>query len=356
MFEVPIHIAVAGGGLIVGLAFGALAWRTQFCIVGSLYSAVVADDDRGLRSVYLAMAVAILFTQVLVSAGLIDVDKSIYRGSTLHWAGAVIGGFLFGGGMVKANGCGSGSLVNLGGGDLRSLIVLLILGLFAYMTLNGLTAIPRVALENWADLDLTGVGFIAQGLDQIVGTLFGVDPETLRWPLALAVGTAILTYVCQREAFRQSPRHVASGIGVGSIIALGWYVTGYLGDDLFEPAEIGSLTFALPIGETILYMVTFTGSKMNFGIGAVVGVVLGSTIVARWRGEYRLQYPEGDKDLIDGILGGAMMGVGGIFAYGCTIGNGLSGISVLSMGSVLAWIAIMAGGHWSAERKFAITD
>ena len=356
MFEVPLHIGVASGGLMVGLAFGALAWRTQFCIVGSLYSAVAADDDRGLRAVYLAMATAIILAQVLVSFGLIDVDKSIYRGATLHWAGAVLGGVLFGYGMVKANGCGSGSLVNLGGGDLRSLIVLLIFGLFAYMTLNGLTAIPRVALENWADLDLAGMGFVAQGLDQIVGAFFGVDPETLRWPLALAVSAAILSYVFRSEAFCQSPRHVASGIGVGAIIALGWYVTGHLGDDPFGPARVGSLTFAVPIGETILYAVTFTGSTINFGIGAVIGVALGSALVARWRGEYRLQYPEGDKDLVDGILGGAMMGVGGVFAFGCTVGNGLSGISVLSIGAMLAWVAIMAGGHWSAERKFAITD
>ena len=116
------------------------------------------------------------------------------------------------------------------------------------------------------------------------------------------------------------------------------------------------MTFALPIGETILYAVTFTGSTINFGIGAVIGVALGSALVARWRGEYRLQYPEGDKDLVDGILGGAMMGVGGVFAFGCTVGNGLSGISVLSIGAMLAWVAIMAGGHWSAGRKFVITD
>ena len=146
------------------------------------------------------------------------------------------------------------------------------------------------------------------------------------------------------------------GIGAGGIIACGWYVTRHLGDDPFEPVRVGSLTIALPVGETILYAVTFTGSTMNFGIGAVVGVALGSTLVARLREEYRLQYLEGDKDLVDGILDGAMIGVGGVVAYGCTIGNGLSGISVLSMGAMLAWVAIMAGGHWSEERKFSVTD
>ena len=131
------------------------------------------------------MAAAILFTQVLVGLGLIDVNKSIYRSTTLHWAGAVFGGLLFGFGMVRANRCGSGSLVNLGGGDLRSLIVLLIFGFSAYMTLNSLIAIPHVALENRTDLDLEGMGPTAQGLDQIAGALFRVGSDTLRWPLAL---------------------------------------------------------------------------------------------------------------------------------------------------------------------------
>ena len=180
------------------------------------------------------------------------------------------------------------------------------------------------------------------------------------WPgghnFALAASAAILSYVFCRKAFCQSPRHVICGIGIGAIIALGWYVTGHLGDDPFGPAQIRSLTFALPIGETILYAVTFKGSTINFGIGAVIGVSIGSTLVAQWRGEYRLQYSEGDKGLVDGILGGAMMGVGGVLPMAAPSGTASRGISVLSIGSVLAWVAIMSGGHWSAKRKFVITD
>ena len=109
-------------------------------------------------------------------------------------------------------------------------------------------------------------------------------------------------------------------------------------------------------GETIFYVVAFTGPTINFGIGAVIGVKIGSTLVARWRGEYRLQYSEGDTDLVDGILSGAMMGVGAVLLMAAPSGTASRGISVLSIGSVLAWVAIMSGGHWSAKRKFAITD
>lgn len=141
---------------------------------------------------------------------------------------------------------------------------------------------------------------------------------------------------------------------MGAVIALGWCVTGNLGDDPFDPAQVGSLTFALPVGETILYAVTFAGSTIDFGIGAVIGVALGSAIVARLRGEYRLQYPEGDKNLVDDILGGALMGIGGVFAFGCTIGNGLSGVSALSVGAVLGWAWIMTGGRLAAIRKLRV--
>lgn len=211
MAEFPVHILVGLGGLIVGFAFGALAWRTQFCVVGSLYSAVAADDDRGLRAIYLAMASAVVFTQVLVSLDLINMDKSIYWRTTLHWAGAILSGLLFGYGMVKTSGCGAGSLVNLGGGDIRSLIVLLIFGLSAYITLNGLTAVPRAALENATDFSLESAGLAGQGLDQMLGGVLAVNPDVLRWPAALLLCAALLVYVFRKAAFRRSTRHVVSG-------------------------------------------------------------------------------------------------------------------------------------------------
>ena len=143
-------------------------------------------------------------------------------------------------------------------------------------------------------------------------------------------------------------------MGVGTIIALGWFVTGHLGDDPYGFARVGSITFASPVGETILYAGTFTGSTIDPGIGAVVSVVPGSTFVARFREGHRFHYSEVEKDLSDDILGGAMMSIGCVFAFGCTVGNGLSGISVLSNWAMLPWVAIMADEHWAAERKFAI--
>ncbi|MEK9723640.1 MAG: YeeE/YedE thiosulfate transporter family protein, partial [Rhodospirillaceae bacterium] len=151
------------------------------------------------------------------------------------------------------------------------------MGLFADMTLNGLTAVPRAALERAADLDLATRGFASQGLDDLLAGFGLGKAESLRWPIALVAAAAIAAIVFRHGPFRRSPVHIVSGIGIGAVIAAGWYMTGRIGADAFDAAPIESLTFVTPIGDTILYAVTYTGSTVNFGIGAVLGVVVGST-------------------------------------------------------------------------------
>ena len=348
--DVPIHLVVSGAGIIVGFAFGAIAWWTQFCVAGSVLSAVAAADYRGLRAVFLAIATSLVLSQGLQSADLVDLDQSIFRTPTLHWAGTLFGGFAFGYGMILASGCGAGSLVRLGGGDLRSILVLLFIAIFGYMTLRGLTGIPRLELENRLGIDLLQFGIQSQGLDHIAAALTSRMEDAVRWPIVAIIVAGILIYVARDAAFRNSWKHIVSGLAIGVVISAGWYATGHIGADDFDPTPVSSLRFVAPIADTVQYVMTFTGATINFGIGAVVGVFLGSLFVALVRREFQFQFVDGDRDYVNAMLGGALMRIGGVFAFGCSIGNGLTGISTLSLGSVLAWTSILTGSFFAARR------
>jgi len=354
--DIPNYLVVSGLGILIGFAFGAIAWRTQFCIAGSVFAAVGGNDRRGHRAIFLATATALILTQLLHTQGAIDINASIYRTATFHWFGAIAGGFVFGYGMILGSGCGAGSLVKLGGGDLRAIIVLIFIAVFGYMTLRGLTGMPRVGLEQALDIDLSSFGIASQGLEHIVGAAWQGDPELSRWPVTVLVAAGLLVYVMADRAFRGSAVHIVSGLGVGGLVAAGWYVTGYVGADEFEPAAVASLTFVAPVANTLQYAMTYTGSTINFGIGTVIGIVLGSAFMALLRKEFNFQYVDGDRDYVNAMVGGAMMGIGGVFAFGCSIGNGLTGISTLSLGAILAWAAILTGGYLAAHRMLRIND
>ena len=341
---------------MIGIAFGFIAWRTQFCIASSVQAVVAGGGASGLRAVALASATALVLSQLFFATSLTDLDRSIYRTDQLHWAGAIFGGFAFGYGMVLANGCGAGSLVRLGSGDLRSLIVLLFLAVFGYMTLRGMTGVPRVAFEGLLDVDLAAAGIVSQGLDDIAVAVTGASLVTMRWFIVIALVATVCIFCFGDSRFRTSRRHILSGLGVGVCVALGWLATGVAGADEFDPAPLASLTYVSPVANTLQYLMTYSGATLNFGIGNVAGVFLGSLIAAIIAGEFRIQYVDGDRDLVNAMVGGALMGIGGVFAFGCSIGNGLTGVSTLSLGSFIGWTAILTGGLVAARRRFRIDD
>lgn len=356
MGDIPVYLIVSGLGLLIGGGFGFIAWRGQFCVAGSILAVVAGGDARGLRAIALASVTALVLSQMFFGTGLVDLDRSIYRTAQLHWAGAIFGGFAFGYGMILANGCGAGSLVRLGGGDLRSLIVLLFLAVFGYMTLRGLTGVPRVVFEGLFDIDLAAAGIATQGLDDVAAAMTGVNAVNLRWFIVAILVVSLCGGCFWDHGFRTSRRHILSGIGVGVCVSLGWLATGVAGSDEFDPVPLASLTYVAPVANTLQYLMTYTGASLNFGIGTVVGVFLGSLIAAMLAGEVHFQYVDGDRDLVHAMTGGALMGIGGVFAFGCSIGNGLTGVSTLSLGSFIAWPAILAGGFVAARRRFRIND
>ena len=331
------------GGLAVGFIFGAVAQGTNFCTMGGLSDLVLTGNGRRFRAWVLAIAVAIIGTQALHFAGVVDINKSIYLTANFGWLGAILGGVMFGFGMTQAGGCAGKALVRLGGGNLKSLVVVLVLGTVAYMTLRGLLAVPRVRLEA-ANLDLKTHGLTTQNLGEMAGAAIGLPAGPMRLVAASALALACLLFCFKDTDFQRSGRDIAAGVGIGLATVAGWLVTGVVGADEFDPAPLASITFVAPVGDSLQYLMTFTGAKINFGIGVVAGVIVGSLATSVVTGTFRIESFVDRNDLVRHLYGAALMGVGGVMALGCTIGQGITGMSTLSTGSVIALLSILGGG------------
>lgn len=349
MSELETTTVVALGALVIGLVFGVTAQRTNFCTMGGISDRVLMGDGRRLRAWVLATAVALAGSQVLSFAGYIDLGQSIYLTTNFGWLGAIVGGLIFGFGMTMTGGCPSRTLVRLGGGNLKSFVVAIVLGIVAYMTLRGLFAPARVAMENATNVDLSAYGYQDQQMGGILAGFLGFGESVLRPAAALAVLAVLLIYCFKDESFRKSPRNLAAGIIIGLTAVAGWIVTGIIGFDDFDPTRLESVSLISPVANSLQYLMTYTGSTVNFGIGLVGGIIAGSFISAIVSGEFRLEAFTDAGDLVRHILGAAFMGLGGVMALGCTIGQGVSGMSTLAAGSLIAWLSIMTGGYFGIK-------
>ncbi len=339
-----ITTLVGLAGFVIGLGFGGLTQWSNFCTMGAVADVVSMEDYGRARAWALAIASAIVGAQALSALGLIDLGQSIYLGASFNWFGAVAGGLIFGVGMVLASGCPGRNLARVGGGDLKALVVLILIGLFSYMTLRGILGVPRQAVEQALAIDLQPLGLEDTGIGAIGAAITGAPEATIRLTAAVLVVAGLLWFCFKDAEFRSSPRLVAAGIGIGVLITAGWWATGVLGADEFEPTQLESLTFAAPAGNSLQYLMTYTGATINFGIAAVGGAILGAMIVAFMLGRFNITAFSDKSDTIRHMIGGAFMGIGGVSALGCTIGQGISGMSTLALGSALVLAAIVAGG------------
>lgn len=345
MEDVPVTTIVAIWGFGAGLVFGATAQRTNFCTMGAISDVVFMGDYNRMRAWVMAIAVALLGSQYMHISGLVDLGGTIYLTPNLGWAGAIIGGLMFGFGMTLAGGCGNKTLVRLGGGNLKSLVVAIVIGISAYTTLRGLIGLLRLELEGATMIDLTQWGLESQGMVDMAAALLNSEAATVRPWLVLIVGALLLAWCFKSAQFRASRRDLAAGLIIGLMIPLGWYITGVIGNDEFDPVPLFSFTFVSPTADSLQYLMTFTGSTINFGISIFGGVVVGAFIAAKASGEFHVESFTSADDMMRHLVGATLMGVGGIIALGCTIGQAITGMSTLALGSLLAWMAILAGGY-----------
>jgi uncharacterized membrane protein YedE/YeeE len=338
--------ALAIGGLVIGFVFGWIVYRTDFCTMGSISDFMSFGDFRRFRAWILAGAVSLVGAQLLQGVGIVDLSKSMYLTTNFSWFGNLLGGLMFGFGMVLAGGCASRNLARVGGGDLRSLVTLLVLGMFAYMAIGGLIGplrdwIDRVTAINLADLKVQ-----TQSLGTVFDHYVGMGAAGADRVMALLIVGAALLYCFFDSGFRSSPRHVWSGIGIGICVVAGWALTGLAFDELADkPSNPISLTYVRPTGDTIEWLQRFTAARMpSFGVATVLGAILGAFIAATSMGKFQVRTFAGVQDTLRNLTGAALMGVGGVMALGCTIGQAVTGISTLAVGSFIAFAAIVGGG------------
>ncbi len=344
MEELPVGTFIATLGFGLGILFGAIAHRTSFCTLGALSDIVFMGNWNRFRSWMLATAVAILGSQYLYQSGQIDLAKAIYLTPNFGWFGAILGGLLFGFGMTLGSGCGFKTLVRVGAGNLKSLVVMIFLGIFAYMTLRGLIGLARVQMESLTMIDLTESGLKTQGIPEILAAVAPLGLETASLAAAIITGGGLLVFCFKSADFRSSSLDISGGLLIGLLVVLAWYVTGVLGTDDFDPVPVESFTFIAPVGNSIQYLMTFTGATINFGIATVGGIILGAFISAKARSEFKIESFTNPADMTRHVVGGSLMGVGGVLALGCTVGQGITGMSTLAVGSLIALLSIIAGG------------
>jgi hypothetical protein len=325
-------------GLVIGSVIGFAARRYHFCTMSALERHWYAGDSSGLRAWVLAAAVALLLTQAMAALGWIDLSDSFYLTEPLPIAGTVLGGIMFGIGMALVGTCGFGAIIRLGGGNMRALVVLTGIALAALAAQRGLTGHARLTLLDPLSLDRFG----GQSVGALLSNLIGFD---VNFPVALLIAGGLFYWIFHDAAFRRNRERLISGIVIGAGISGGWFVTSTLAARLFQPVQIEAGSFVMPLGDAILQMITVTGALPDYGVGLVGGVLLGATVSA-WRSrDMRWEACDDARELSRHLLGAFLMGTGGVFALGCTIGQGVSAVSVMALSAPISMISIAFGAR-----------
>jgi len=361
---------VVGGGFALAFVFGAVANRSNFCTMGAVSDVVNMGHWGRMRMWLLAIAVALIGTNLLFHAGLIDLPKSIYMRPTLNWLSLLLGGVLFGVGMSLAGGCANKNLLRVGGGSVRSLVVLTFLAISAYMTLKGLFGQWRASWLDPVSIDLAALGLSNQSLATVVAKATGLPAGTALMATLWVLGLALLAFVFKDKRFRGNATQWTAGLVIGAVVIAGWYLTGHLGfGENPETLEEGyfatntrtleSMSFVAPTAFSLELLMLWTDKslRVTFGIATALGVVAGSLAWALFSRTFRWEGFASFDDLRRQLVGAVLMGFGGVTAMGCTVGQGLTGVSTLAIGSFIALAGILAGSAatlkyitWRAER------
>ena len=343
-------------GFLGALVFGIVANKTHFCIMGSISDWVNMGSRVRFRAWMLSIGIAILGSQAMVQLGWVDLDGTMYRSATFGLASFLIGGLLFGIGMTLGAGCGQRTLVRVGGGNLKSLVVLIVMAITAYTTLRGLLAPVRIDVFGPLAIDLEAQGITNQGIETILAHLIGVSAQWMTIAVTLVLGIGTVWYAVKDKDFRASGDNILAGITIGVLVVGAWYVTGVIGNDDFEPVPVEALTFIAPTGNTVNYLMTWTGAEINFGIAVVLGMIVGSFLYATSSGNFRVEAFANRADMRNHLIAGVLMGFGGVLSFGCTIGQGVSGMSTLALGSLVALLSIMLGSALTMKVQYYMLD
>ena len=369
--EITTIILLWAFGLAVVL--GVFANKTNFCTMGAVSDLVNIGDTGRMRAWVFAMGLAILGVMGLGYFGLNDLSlvsqndtaNPPYLTANFAWPRNILGGILFGIGMTFGSGCGNKTLVRLGGGNIKSVFVLLAIGIMAYLMI--FTNFSYTAFLSWMEpafIDLSNSDIENQGLGSVIAHFAGSDPQSTTMVVAAVLGGLLVLWAFLSSDFRGNFDNILGGFIVAAVVVAAWWVTtGELGQELLEEAEmmderpfaIGaqSFTFVQPSGHLLRWAeLSFDKSMLTFALVAGFGVVIGSFLYSLLFRKFRIEWFASWKDFFTHIIGGLLMGVGGVLAMGCTIGQAVTGASTLAMGSFLTFFAIVFGSALTMKIQY----
>ncbi|MBA3909705.1 MAG: YeeE/YedE family protein [Rhodobacter sp.] len=330
--NIPFGLLAALVGLLGGLVLGLAARLGDFCTLGAVESAIYGRDQTRLRLWGVVLAVAIVATQFGGMAGYVDLSATFYHAIQWNALGSIVGGLIFGYGMALAGNCGFGALVRFGGGDMRSLVVVVVMGIFGFVALSGPLAPLRVML--FPQPDATGPQGIVNDLGQL-----GLPPAVV----ILSIAGGLLIWALAHAGLRQNPKMIAWGVAAGLAVAWGFAGTSWLAAEGFGAVTVEGPSFTAPVGRTLIFLMTSTAGGITFSVGSVVGVMAGALIGSMIRGLFRWEACEDPRELGRQVGGAALMGIGGVVAMGCSVGQGVTGFATLAWSGPVTLAAIVVG-------------
>ena len=356
-------------GFILAIILGISVHKTNFCTMGAISDWVNMGDKGRMYAWLLAIAIAMSGVLILEQLAIITLDTTMppYRTANFAWIRYLLGGLIFGVGMTLAGGCVNKTLIRIGGGNMKSLFVLFIGGIFAYLMTK--TDFYHYGFHIWMNpltIDLQSYGIENQQITTLIGSGLGVAETNWFHPLAAAIIILTLLFFIFRSAdFRSRFDNFLGGAIVGLIVVAGWYVTaGPMGQEAVEaasfmdtpPSGVGSMsfTFVNPMGETLYYVLhPLEISLITFGVAILVGVIVGSFLYGLVTSNLRFEWFTSIKDFIRHLIGAALMGIGGVLAMGCTFGQGITGFSTLALGSLIAFSSFIIGSAITMKIEYS---
>jgi hypothetical protein len=367
--EFNVHHQVLTAVFAVAVVLGAVANKTNFCTMGAVSDWVNMGDSGRMRAWLFAMAIAVAGVVVMETTGMVNLSGETfppYRTANFGWLRYLAGGALFGIGMTLGSGCGNKTLVRVGAGNLKSLVVLVIAAIMAYLMLW--TPFYEKLFHPWVSattLDLARHGVNTQELGAVISGMFGLQPSrNFNAAVGAVLALGLFIYVFRSADFRGSFDNLLGGATVGLAVLAGWYLTGGpLGQAWKEYAEfatqipsrvqIQSYTFISPMGDSVRYLLSpGTTTLVNFGVVALAGVIIGSFIYALFVRSFRIEWFVSVKDFANHAMGGVLMGVGGVLSMGCTVGQAITGMSTVAIGSMLTFLAIVIGAAGTMKYQY----
>ena len=367
--QLTIHVQMLAAVFVIALVMGAVTLKTNFCTMGAVSDWVNIGNTGRMRMWVFAMAVALAGVVVLEALGTVNLSGETfppYRTANFAWIRYLLGGLLFGIGMTLASGCGNKTLVRIGAGNLKSLLVLAVGAVFAYLMLW--TPLFEKAFLPWVaatTVNLQSHGVANQELGTVLAGMFGMPvSKYFNLAVAAAVAAGMIWWVFRSTDFRGESDYFLGGAVVGLAVVAGWWLTGgsigrewrefaAMADVVPSRVQVQSYTFVSPMGDSLRYLLDPGNfSLVNFGVVALSGVILGSSLWAILNGEFRIEWFASWRDFANHAVGGALMGTGGVLALGCTIGQAITGVSTLAIGSLLTFLAIVIGSAGTMKYQY----